>query len=54
MVLPAGKWAGSYFSDLCWLVFVILAHTRVTRKKGATLKEVPPSDWSVGIFLIND
>lgn len=39
-----------------WLVFVNLTPTRVTWEEGATVEELPPSDWLMGkpedIFLL--
>lgn len=38
----------------CWLVFATLTQTKDTWEKGDSIEELPPSDWPVGIVLIDD
>jgi hypothetical protein len=36
----------------CWLVLVYLTQTRVSREKGLRFEEFFPSDWPVGMCVV--
>lgn len=36
---------------VCWLAFVHVLRTRVTKEEGTSTEELPQSDWLVGVLV---
>lgn len=41
------------YTMLCSLLFVNLTQARISRGKGTSIEEVPPSDWPVGMSMVH-